>query len=361
MRHVHQSLWFWITICSYLGVQQYYNIRIITISHKHPKITCIYMEKNTTASLVTFFFHLSLVSWGLPVLLCLSWRHCPGLIPFLLGMESVYFWWFPSAMSCFAIRAVFIQVNGLFDRRTDGCGVRREMDRWSLQTDGLFVLERKYLFNNNPGLISMKPLSIFLWPNICHEMQIPALVPGGTPHFNSVLEHCGPGQLGIWVEVEMCNLAFMLNNFNILGHTEVSMLKNTFFAQNTHNRSCIPAHLYNYPILWKPCNAERASVNVQKIRKSLLKRDRRRIAETDSRWQEVYGISNNQSLQMQWAEKHLRMPNTSTLEVDRPQQQTIISCSTPDSHNLNTEATGDIWRPFSKLHLSRLWTNLKWE
>lgn len=126
---------------------------------------------------------------------CLSWRHCPGLIPLLLGMESVYFWWFPSTMPCFAIRAVFIQVNGLFDRRTDGCGVWREMDRWSLQNDELFVLERKYLPNNNLGLISMKPLSIFLWPNICHK------IPGGAPYFNSVLEHCSLGQLGIWIAV----------------------------------------------------------------------------------------------------------------------------------------------------------------
>lgn len=86
-------------------------------------------------------------------------------------------------MPCFAIRAVFIQVNGLFDRRTNGCAVRRETDRWSLQTDGLFVLERKYLLNNNPGLVSIKPLSIFLWPNICHKMQITALVPVGAPQF----------------------------------------------------------------------------------------------------------------------------------------------------------------------------------
>lgn len=93
------------------------------------------------------------------------------------------------------------------------------MDRWSLQTDGLFVLGRKYLLNNNPGFISIKPLSIFLWLNICHEMQILTWVSGCTKHFNSVLEHCGPGEMGIWVAVEMCNLALMLNNFIILDHT----------------------------------------------------------------------------------------------------------------------------------------------
>lgn len=144
-------------------------------------------------------------------------------------------------MSYFAIRAVFIQVNGLFDRRTDGCGVRRETDRWSLQTDGLFVLERKYFLNNNPGLISMKPLSIFLWPNICQE--IAALVPGGTPHFNSVLDHCGPGQMGIWIAVEMCNLAFMMNNFIILGHTDVFMLKNTILNK-IHITGTVPLLIY---------------------------------------------------------------------------------------------------------------------
>lgn len=115
-------------------------------------------------------------------------------------------------MPCFAIRAVFIQVNGLFDRRTNGCAVRRETDRWSLQTDGLFVLERKYLLNNNPGLVSIKPLSIFLWPN----MQI--ILQNADHRFGSCwhstvyfLEHCGSGQMGIWKAVGMCNLAFMLN------------------------------------------------------------------------------------------------------------------------------------------------------
>lgn len=133
-------------------------------------------------------------------------------------------------MPCFAIRVVFIQVNDLFDRRTNGCAVRRETDRWSLQTDGLFVLERKYLLINNPDLISMKPLSIFLWPNLSQNADHHFLVVPGI----SVLfwEHCGPGQMGIWIPVEMCKLALMLNNC-ILGLTEVltEVLKNKFLLK----------------------------------------------------------------------------------------------------------------------------------
>lgn len=98
------------------------------------------------------------------------------------------------------------------------------MDRWSLQTDGLFVLERKYLLNNNHGLMSMKPLSIFLWPNVCQETQISASVPAGTPHVNFVLDDCGPGQMGIWMAVEMCNLAFMLI-YNVLCHPSFLHIK----------------------------------------------------------------------------------------------------------------------------------------
>lgn len=93
------------------------------------------------------------------------------------------------------------------------------------------------------------------------------MVPGGAPHVNSLLEHCSPGQVGIWIEVGMCNLAFMPNSFIILSHTEVFMLKNiSFFAQNGPNRNCTPAHLCK--------NRRRALVNVQKIRKSFLEENR---------------------------------------------------------------------------------------
>lgn len=38
-------------------------------------------------------------------------------------------------------------------------------------------------------------------------------------------------------------------------------------------------------------------------------------------WQEGNSKSNNHSVQLVWADNHLKMRNTSTLEMDRPQKQ----------------------------------------
>ena len=58
-------------------------------------------------------------------------------------------------------------------------------------------------------------------------------------------------------------------------------------------------------------------------------------------WQKGYVNSDDQSLQLCWAKKHLRMNNMNNLEVDGPQQQKTKLGSTPVSQDQRSEAAVD--------------------